>query len=305
MNGECSFTLNVLSGVPQGSVLGQLLFLIYVDTIFSIQLSTGTKISLYADDILIYKPIVDSSSYHELQQDISNISQWSKINLLHFNVSKCKCMLLTHKNNPYYPLLFLDGVKLELVTQYKYLGVVISSNLHWTPHINQICSNARKLLGLIYRNFASNIQSPSIVLHLYLSLVRPCLEYASQVWDPYLLKDIKKIEDVQKFALRICCGQHQESYENLLDMFQIPTLANRRLYLSLCMFFSIVNEYVYLPQLHLVPLGTKHLASSPSPHVQSSLCTLQQFKVIIYPQISSFLEQPTLRSCHIIELTQF
>ena len=90
-------------------------------------------------------------------------------------------------------LLFLDGVKLELVAQYKYLGVVISSNLQWTPHINQICSNARKLLGLIYRNFASNIQSTSIVLHLYLSLVRPCLEYASQVWDPYLLKDIRKL----------------------------------------------------------------------------------------------------------------
>ena len=103
-----------------------------------------------------------------------------------------------------------------MITQYKYLGVVISSNLHWTPHINQICSNARKLLGLIYRHFASNIQSPSIVLHLYLSLVRPCLECASQVWDPYLLKDIKKIEDVQKFALRICSGQCQKSYENLL-----------------------------------------------------------------------------------------
>ena len=68
------------------------------------------------------------------------------------------------------------------------------------------------------------------------------IEYASQVWDPYLLKDIKKIEDVQKFALRICSGQYQESYENLLTMFQIPTLANRRLYLYLCMFFNIVNE---------------------------------------------------------------
>ena len=158
-------------------------------------------------------------------------------------------------------------MKLELVTQYKYLGVVISSNLHWTPHINQICSNARKLLGLIYRNFASNIQSPSIVLHLYLSLVRPCLEYASQVWEPYLLKDIKKIEDVQKFALRICCGQYQESYENLLDMFQIPTLANRRLYLSLCMFFNIVNEYVYLPQLHLASLSVQSIRHHHHPHM--------------------------------------
>ena len=135
---------------------------------------------------------------------------------MHFNVAKCKCMLLTRKSNPNCPTLTLNGENLDLVTQYKYLGVIISSNLHWAPHIKQICSNAKKLLSLIYRNIAANnIQSSFTVLSLYLSLVRPCLEYVSQVWDPHLLKEIKPIQNVQKFALRVCYGQ---SYGNLLDI---------------------------------------------------------------------------------------
>ena len=135
---------------------------IHMDTIFSVQLSEGTKMSLYADDILIYKPIVNETSYHALQQDINKISEWSKTYHMHFNPAKCKCMLLTQKSNPHSHALTLNGEVLEMVTQYKYLGVKLSSDLHWTPHIKQICSNAKKLVGLIYRNFATNkIQTPT------------------------------------------------------------------------------------------------------------------------------------------------
>ena len=150
----------------QGSVLGPLLFLI---TIFFIQLSEGTKMSLYyADEILIYKPIVNETSYHALQQDINKISEWLKIYHMHFNPAKCKCMLLTQTSNPHSHALTLNGEILEMVTQYKYLGVTISSEFHWTPHIKQICSNANKLVGLIYRNFATNkVQNPYLVLILY------------------------------------------------------------------------------------------------------------------------------------------
>ena len=138
------------------------------------------KYVTYADDILIYKPILNETSYDALQQDINKISELSKTYHMHFNPAKCKCMLLTQKSNPHSHALTLNGEILEMVTQYKYLGVTISSDLHWTPHIKQICSNAKKLVGLIYRNFATNkIQNPYLVLTLYLSLVRPCLEYAS------------------------------------------------------------------------------------------------------------------------------
>ena len=196
VNGQSSSSKYVLSGVPQGSVLGPLLFLIYIDTILSLEFSESSKISLYADDVLLYKPIVTSSSFHELQVDINNISMWTSINLMSLNTEKCKCMLLTNKRNSDHPPLLLNNQNLEQVKQYNYLGVTISSNLRWSPHIEQICKSARKKMGIIYRNFSHTSSSPHIILQLYLSLVCPSLEYASQVWDPHSSKDVKVLENI-------------------------------------------------------------------------------------------------------------
>ena len=115
VNGQSSSSKYVLSGVPQGSVLGPLLFLIYIDTILSLELSESSKISLYADDVLLYKPIVTSSSFHELQVDINNISMWTSINLMSLNTEKCKCMLLTNKRSSDHPPLLLNNQNLEQV----------------------------------------------------------------------------------------------------------------------------------------------------------------------------------------------
>ena len=237
VNGQSSSSKYVLSGVPQGSVLGPLLFLIYIDTILSLEFSESSKISLYADDVLLYKPIVTSSSFYELQVDINNISMWTSINLMSLNTEKCKCMLLTNKRSSDHPPLLLNNQNLEQVKQYKYLGVTISSNLRWSPHIERICKSAIKKLGIIYRNFSHTSSSPHIILQLYLSLVRPSLEYASQVWDPHSSKDVKVLENIQKFALRIATKQYYARYEILLDTFQLPSLENRRSFLSLCTFF--------------------------------------------------------------------
>ena len=99
------------------------------------------------------------------------------------------------------------------------------------------------MLGIIYRNYAANMVNPTITLRLYVTLVRPCLEYAAQVWNPHLTKDINN----QIFALRISSKRYHDSYESLLDLLEIPTLRNRRLYLTLCTFYKIINESVYFP----------------------------------------------------------
>ena len=85
------------------------------------------------------------------------------------------------------------------------------------------------------------------MLHLYLSLVRPHTEYAAQVWDPHLLKDINSLENVQKFALRVCCKNWNMGYSELLDLCSVPSLENRRLHLKLCHMFKIVNNLCYFP----------------------------------------------------------
>ena len=135
------------------------------------------------------------------------------------------------------PVLTLNNEALEKVLSFKYLGLNITDYLTWSTHINVIASKARKLVGLLYRQF-STWSPPETLLQLYTSLVRPHLEYASQVWNPHLIKDIDQLESIQKFALKVCLKQWDSSYFNLLQSTNLPTLSNRRKYLGLCFFIS-------------------------------------------------------------------
>ena len=155
VNGACSERCHVLSGVPQGSVLGPLLFLIYINSVTEVPLSLATKLTLYAVDMLVYKPVHSESCYSHvhLQRNINNIFQWSQDNLMTFNTSKCKCMLLTNKRSIFPSTLTLNNQPLELVQQMKYLGLIVSHILSWSQHIQATCKKARKMLGIIYRQF--------------------------------------------------------------------------------------------------------------------------------------------------------
>ena len=129
-----SESMPVLSGVPQGSVLGPLLFLTYIDGITSIPISSYTKIALYADDLLLFRPIFQQEDFTTLQRDIMAIEQWVLDNHLTFNTSKCSYMMLSRKRFPTTPLhpLMLNGLHLNKVECFKYLGVLLSSDLSWT-----------------------------------------------------------------------------------------------------------------------------------------------------------------------------
>ena len=120
---------------------------------------------------------------------------------------------------------------------------------------------ARKVLGIIYRKLASNTTHCSVILRFYTSLVQPHLEYAAQVWNPHIAKDIHCIEMVQTFSLRICAKSYLESYETLLDLFQIPSQQNRRLFLSLCTFYSIKSKLIYFPCDSVLPPALSCLRS--------------------------------------------
>ena len=118
-----------------------------------------------------------------------SIFQWSQENMLSFNITKCKCMLLTKKRNTSPATIFLNNQPLEYVCHYKYLGVILASNLSWSNHIQEICNKTRRVLGMIYHRISKNIDDPSTILKLYTALVHPHLEYAAQVWNPYQEKD--------------------------------------------------------------------------------------------------------------------
>ena len=113
VNGTSSHSIPVISGVPQRSVLGPLLFLIYIYSISNLQHSEGSNLSLYANDMLLYKTISLAADYVELQQDINQIYGWSATNSMTFSSSKCKCMLVSRKRNANCPPMNLNNHQLE------------------------------------------------------------------------------------------------------------------------------------------------------------------------------------------------
>ena len=198
LNGESSPVASVLSGVPQGSVLGPLL---YMNDLPLSPISDGSYLSMYCDDLLLHRVISCSEDYESFQEDIHAIFDWVDDNNLSLNVAKCKYMVISRLRNRAIepPSLMLNDQQVERVAQYKYLGVTITDDLSWTAHVNIIASKARKLTGLLYRQFYRWSSSPAL-LKLYTTLVRPHLEYAAPVWNPHLSKDIVTLRNVQKFA---------------------------------------------------------------------------------------------------------
>ena len=249
VNGSESSTIPVLSGVPQGSVLGPLLFLVYIDDLSDTLANVCSNVNLFADDVLLYHIIAKEADYEALQSAISLIESWSISNFLNFNSSKCKYMVISRKSAPTLPPIQLQllGQPLHMVESYKYLGLLLSSNMSWSAHIASICGKARQILGLLYRRFYTGATEPNSIKQLYLSLVRPHLEYACQVWDPHLMKDKKRLEGVQKFGLKMASHQWDTSYSDLLQLFDLPTLEERRTHLKLGLLFKIINKLCYLP----------------------------------------------------------
>ena len=229
INGATSRQTPITSGVPQGSVLGPLLFSIYINDIAEVTLSPRSSLVMYADDILYYRAIQESSQFQEVQSDVTTLEKWSNENLLQLNPQKCKLMIMSKKRCPttYSEPLHLCGSELEEVKFFKYLGVLLTNSLSWSDQISELCSKARKIIRLLFRRFY-NDGNPATLKQLYISLVRPHLEYAAQVWDPYLQGDIDRLEAVQKFALKLISRRWDLACEEMLSITNIPRLGERK-----------------------------------------------------------------------------
>ncbi len=186
----------VTSGVPQGSVLGPLLFVIFINDL-SKKIIKDTK--LYADDTKVISINRCQDDSKLLQEDINTLVKWSEEWLIKFNESKCKVMYFG-KQNPKQQYVMNNTILTETTIE-KDLGIYISNNLEWDHHINTAIGKANKKLGLIKNSF-EYLDEITLKL-LYKSLVRPHLEYGASIWSPYWKKDIIKLESVQRRATKI------------------------------------------------------------------------------------------------------
>jgi len=190
VNGDTSKEIQVTSGVPQGSVLGPLLFLIYVNDLTE---TTTSDLRLYADDALLY-----SHDTKQIQDDINSMYKWAQEWQMSFNPSKCAHLQINH-HSPNVTL-YLGKEKIPQASKVKYLGVTIDNTLKWDEHVTTICRKAKKHLCMIQRCILST--NPKTKKLLFDGIVLPQLEYASQVWSPASKGLIKQIDGVHRKGIR-------------------------------------------------------------------------------------------------------
>ena len=238
INGQKSEWQKVTSGIPQGSVLGPLLFLIYINDLPDGITST---IYMYADDTKLYREIKSPDDHQILQNDLSKLCTWSKKWLLKFYPKKCSCLTIGKKlESPSYSY-DLSSHIIEQVKSIKDIGVTMDSELSFDEHINIKIDTANKIVGIIRRTYRYlNCEN---FLPLYKCLVRSHFDYAVSVWDPYKVKHITDIEDVQRRATKLIPEIKQLCYPERLKKLNLPTLAYRRIRGQMIEVYKIITIY--------------------------------------------------------------
>ncbi|MCG7875845.1 MAG: reverse transcriptase family protein, partial [Candidatus Thiodiazotropha endolucinida] len=241
LDGSASTDSPVLSGVPQGTVLGPLMFLLYVNDIGA-KVSPQTTIKLFADDCLLYRTINSAADERQLQEDLDTMIEWSNTWLMRFNAAKCHLLKIT-RQRMYLPTKYnINGSQLQEVSHHPYLGVELSSDLTWKNHISNITSKAHRILNLLRRHLYGCNQD--VKNRAFTTLVQPHLEYSSSVWDPYFKQDILALEKVRRKGARFVTGiySYRERVTPMLDDLDWPPLQHRRKIKRLTAFYKATNN---------------------------------------------------------------
>ena len=251
-NGVKSNAFNASSGVPQGSNLGPLLFLLFMNDLCE---HIDCEMLLYADDMKLFFEINSDYDCHHLQNQLSSFETWCGLNHLTLNVSKCKILTYTLKKSPLIFPYKLNGNVIERTHETRDLGVTFDSKLSFAPHVNDVVSSALRLLGFIVRGTRS-FASVFALETLFCSLIRSRLEYCSVVWNPYYITHIDKLENVQRKFLKHLCfkvdrchpprGLPQSLY---LARFQLQSLHLRRFLSGITFLYKLLHGSIDCPSL--------------------------------------------------------
>lgn len=211
INNYISGWIKIPSGVPQGSLLGPLLFIIFINDIDT-YLHTS-QLLCFADDMKIFSTISTYDDAVALQADLTRLEEYCAANHLELNPDKCSVVTFTRKHCPINFNYSVKEVNLRRVCNVRDLGVIYDSKLSFNPHMDYIISKAYRALGFVMRSSKefSNIKTLKI---LYCTYVRSNLEYASQVWNPCYVTYINRIETLQKKFIRFLCYRLKERYNS-------------------------------------------------------------------------------------------
>lgn len=246
--GECfSSSRPVLSGVPQGSVLGPILFLLYIA---DLPMNIKSQCSQFADDTKIFGNPNNSS--YQLQSDLDSLTHWCNEWQLPLNIEKC-VVLHMGPNNPHRRY-SLRGIPIPVARNHSDLGLIVTDNLNWSDHILHCVNKTKKSIFLIKRAFGRC--DPSTCATLYKMYVRPILEFAGPVWCPVLCRDSSLLEKVQRSVTRLPYGIARPSYEERLSLMHLSTFADRRTRGDLLIVFRALRGLFGVDIKHLFSINS-------------------------------------------------
>jgi hypothetical protein len=239
IGGQVSELLELLAGVPEGSILGPLLFLIFIN---DLQDNIVSKISLYADDTILLHAYNDRNyCENTLNNDLKQIEKWSLKWLVDFNPLKTTFINISFKKQKTKLELKFKGENITQVTEHKHLGLIFSDDMKWIKHISYVTAKATKIVGQMYRS--SIHLNRNQLTGIFLKMIRPILEYGSIIYDNCSFGDSKKLENVQRRAALICTGaMRRTETRKIMQLLGWPSLENRRKQHKIVMFFKIYNN---------------------------------------------------------------
>jgi Reverse transcriptase (RNA-dependent DNA polymerase)/Endonuclease-reverse transcriptase len=236
INGKKSGWEKVRSGVPQGSVLGPILFLIFISDLDS-RASPGTLLAKFADDTKLAQEIRTDQDREELQRSLNGVQEWAELWGMKFNVAKCKVMQVGRRNEPH--TYSLNGIQLEYTEEERDIGVLVSKTLKPSAQCCKAARTATTVLGQITRSFKCRDKKTFVAL--YKRYVRPHLEFSVQAWSPWLQKDVDVLEKVQERAIRQVNGLRGETYEQKLRELKMDSLADRRVEADMMLVYKVLH----------------------------------------------------------------
>ena len=258
----------VTSGVPQGSVLGPIMFLIYVN-----DMPEGVKsyMNMFADDAKIMKRIRNMDDCNALQRDLDKINEWSRTWQMEFNTNKSCVMRMGRSKYRPHKNYQLGRSTLVEVGEEKDLGVIVQNNLSPEKHINGIFGKTYSMLQSI--GLAFNYLDENMMRKILTTLIRPQLEYASVIWSPYMKKHVKKLERVQRLATRMIPQFKELPYEERLSRMELSTLEERRVRGDMITMFKITHGVDILDREDLITMASSNYLRGHQMKIVKDTCT--------------------------------
>ena len=247
VKGTLSQSKRVISGVPQGSILGPLLFVVFLNDVSEV--INGVCVKMYADDVKLYADIDCSDSRTKLQEALNSLSQWSKTWQLTMSVPKCHVITLSNTRNPSDHHYLLNNLPLSRVKTVRDLGILVDTKLSFSDHYSALTVRACQRMNLLFRSICyADLES---FVMAYKSYVRSILECATTVWSPSTDQDITKLESVQRqFTFRLLRKFNfpYMPYEMRCKVCALESLQFRRLRFDTIMTFKIMRGLINLKE---------------------------------------------------------